>query len=85
MNVIILNASQIELVEQSKCVLHMYVVIGDTVHDEEAHILGKGLHVGDGAVFVAACVVLWGVHVAFSVDRVCNFKSAKLAMAVRND
>ena len=48
MNVVVLDTSQIKLVEQSECVLHVYVVVCNTVHDEEANILGQSLYVGYG-------------------------------------
>lgn len=50
----------------------MDIVIAGAVHHEEADIAGEAGHIADGGVIVAAEVVLRGVHVAFSVDGVCE-------------
>lgn len=48
----------------------MDVVISDTMHDQKPGIFLHGLYVGDGSVFVAVRVMLWGVHISFCVDRI---------------
>ena len=48
----------------------MDVIISDTVHDQKPDIFLHGLYVGDGSVFVAVRVMLWGVHITFGVDRI---------------
>lgn len=70
MKVVILDAGEVEFIEQSKGVLHMDVIISDTVHDQKPDIFLHGLYVGDGSVFVAVRVMLWGVHITFGVDRI---------------
>lgn len=72
MEVVILDAGEVEFIEQSEGVLHMDIVISDTVHDQKPDIFLHGLYVGDGRVFVAVRVMLWGVHVTFCVDRICR-------------
>lgn len=68
MNIVILHARKVKLIQQRERVLHVHVVVRDTVHDEEAHVLGHVFDVGDGSVVVAGLVVLRHVHVAFGVD-----------------
>ena len=70
MDVVILDAGQVQLVEQGQRVLHVHVVVGDAVHDEEAHVGPQRRHVADGGICVALWVVLGRVHVAFRVDGV---------------
>lgn len=72
MEVVILDAGEVEFIEQSEGVLHMDIVISDTVHNQKPDIFLHGLYVGDGRVFVAVRVMLWGVHVTFCVDRICG-------------
>lgn len=70
MDIVVLYSSHVELVEQDKAVLHMHVVVGDAVHDEEADVLAESGYIVDAGVVVAGAVVLWRVHVALGVDRV---------------
>lgn len=72
MEVVILDAGEVEFIEQSEGVLHMDIVISDTVHNQKPDIFLHGLYVGDGRFFVAVRVMLWGVHVTFCVDRICG-------------
>lgn len=83
MDVVVLHARDVELVEQGQCVLHVDVVVSDAVHNEEAHVLGERVHVGDGGVVVAGGVVLRGVHVAFGVDGICNVLISKMVVEQR--
>lgn len=72
MEVVILDAGEVEFIEQTEGVLHMDIVISDTVHDQKPYIFLHGLYVGDGRGFVTVRVMLWGVHVTFCVDRICG-------------
>jgi hypothetical protein len=46
-HVIIFHAGEIEFIEECVCGLGVYIVICDTVHNEEAHILCEGGYVVD--------------------------------------
>ena len=37
MDVVVLDAGHVEAVEEGKRVLHVHVVVGDAVHEKEAH------------------------------------------------
>lgn len=69
-DVVVVNASQVQFVKQIQGVLEMDIVVWNAVHYQEAHILLKGGHVGDGGVIVADGVFLGGVHIAFCIDGV---------------
>ena len=68
MDVVVLDTCKIQSVEQSKCVLHVHIVISDAVHDQKADVLRQGRDIGDGRVVVSFSVVLWCVHVTLRVD-----------------
>ncbi len=70
MNIIILYSSKIQLIQQCQCILHVYIVVGDTVHDQKSDVLVERSHVRDTRVIVASSIVLRRVHIPFSVDRV---------------
>ncbi|KAI6767321.1 hypothetical protein HG530_005330 [Fusarium avenaceum] len=70
MNVIVLDACKIELVEKCERVLEVDVVIGDTVHKKETLVAAEGCGIGDHGQVVAVGVLLGGAHVAFCVDTV---------------
>jgi hypothetical protein len=53
MDVVVLDACEVKLVEQDERVLHVHVVVCDAVHEEEADVLGERGHVCDGCVGVA--------------------------------
>lgn len=68
MHIVVLHVGQVQLVDQGERVLDVYIVVGGTVHDQEAHILFQRVHVCDRRVIVSRGVVLRGVHVSFCVD-----------------
>lgn len=71
-DVVVFYTGKVEFVEQGERVLHVHVVVGDAVHEEEADVFGEGVDVVDGRVVVAGGVVLGCVHVPFRVDGVCS-------------
>jgi hypothetical protein len=72
MYIVVFHLGNIKLVEQSESILQMNIVVCSTVHDKEALVAAEGADVGDARVLVAGVVVLGRVHVAFSVDGICN-------------
>lgn len=82
MDIVVFHAREIEFVEQRGSILHMYVVVGNAVHDQETHILGQILDVVDAGVVVASWVVLRSVHVPLRVDGV--WKVSRVIVVVFN-
>lgn len=70
-NIIVFHTSKVQLVQQCKGILEMDVVIGNTVHQKKANVLRDRRHIADCRAFVTVRIVLWGMHVAFGIDRVC--------------
>ena len=70
MDVIIFHARKIEFIQESKGVLHVNVVVGYAMHQQEPDIALESGHVADGGVFVAIRIVVRGLHVSFCVDGV---------------
>ena len=69
-DVVVLDASQVQFIKQIQRVLEMDIVVWHAVHYQEAHVFLEGGHVRDGGVVVASRVVLRGVHVSFCIDGV---------------
>ena len=61
-HVVILDAGEVEVVEESQRVLKVDVVVGDAVHEEEALVLAEGRGVADAWRLVAVGVLVWGVR-----------------------
>ena len=72
MIIVILDSREIELVEERQTILQVDVVVGYTVHDEEANIALEGSRVAYAGIGVALRIVLGSVHVALCVDGVCQ-------------
>ena len=73
--IVVLHAREVELVEQRERALHVHVVVAGAVHHQEADIALEAGHVADCGIFVAAGVVLGGVHIPFSIYGVCEIVS----------
>ena len=70
MVIIIFHAGKVKLVKKIKCVLQMDVVISHTMHHEKSNISLQGGCICDGGVQITVRIILRGVHVSFSVDRI---------------
>ena len=68
MNVIILDGGQVELIQEGERILHVYIIVGNAVHDEETNVGLKGTHVADGGILIASRVMLGGMHISFRID-----------------
>ncbi|CAH0055364.1 unnamed protein product [Clonostachys solani] len=69
-DVVVLDAGEVEGVEEPEGILEVDVVVGDAVHEEEADVPAEGGGVGDAGGGVAVPVVLGLAHVALGVDAV---------------
>ena len=70
MIIVIFNSRKIKLVKERQSILQVDIVVGYTVHDEEANIALEGSRVAYAGVGVALRIVLGSVHVALRVDGV---------------
>lgn len=68
--VVILHASQIQLVEEGEGALHVNIVVCYAVHHQKADVAAERSHVADRGVVVALIIMLWCMHVTLCVDRV---------------
>ena len=68
MIIVIFNSRKIKLVKERQCILQVDIVVGYTVHDEEANIALEGSRVAYARVGVALRIVLGSEHVALCVN-----------------
>lgn len=70
MIIVIFDSREIEFVKERQSILQVDVVIGYTVHDEEANIALEGSRVAYAGICIALRIVLGSIHVALCVDGV---------------
>ena len=68
--IVIFDSREIKFVKERQSILQVDVVIGYTVHDEEANIALEGSRVAYAGIRIALRIVLGSVHVALCVDGV---------------
>lgn len=69
-DVVVLHLREVKLIQQRQRVLHVHIVICDTMHQQEPDVLRKRSDIVDGAAVVSSLVRLWSEHVSFGVDTV---------------
>ena len=72
MDIIVLNTSKVELIKESGSVLHVNVVVGNAVHNQEADVLRQRLDIADAGIVIPASIILGCMHVSLGVDRICQ-------------
>ena len=68
MNIVVLDAREVESIQEGERILHVDIVICYTVHHKKAHVTLESGHICDGRVQVAFRIVLGRVHVALGVN-----------------
>ena len=76
MVIVIFDSRQIELVKKRQSILQVDVVVGNTVHDEEANVALEGSRVAYASVGVALRIILGSAHVALRVDGIYQLSQA---------
>ena len=76
MVIVIFDSRQIELVQERQSILQVDVVVGNTVHDEEANVALEGSRVAYASVGVALRIILGSAHVALRVDGIYQLSQA---------
>ena len=68
--IIVLYSRKIKFIEECQRALHVHVVVGNTMHHEEAYVARESSHVTDGGIVETALIMLWSMHISLGINRV---------------